>query len=182
MAANYDEFVKSLPKQEVIAAIDSLRRPVDVAVYGSKNGWNFGAILRLGHGFLVSKYWAIDIPWYYPKAAMTAKQWEKYHINNVTENEFIEKTQGRNIVAFERREKLPKENKDLMHFNFPENPILLFGAEDFGVPEKLLERADHIVTIPVMGLVYDHNVANAAGIGLYAWHCQYTAPNHYRHK
>lgn len=182
MSASYAYFVSSLPKEEVIETLDSCRRPVEIAVYGSKNYFNFGSILRLGHGFMVGGYYAIDIPDYYKKAAMTANKWEKSHIKKVSIEGFLEQTVGRNIVAFEKRDTLPKENTDLRFFDFPENPILLFGAEDFGIPEELLWRANSIVTIPVLGLTHDQNVANVCAIALYAWDCQYSAPEHYRHQ
>jgi tRNA G18 (ribose-2'-O)-methylase SpoU len=174
MSAPYADWVSKLPREEVKDALNSVRRPVEVAVYGSKNCWNFGAILRIGHNNLISKYYAIDIPWYYPKAAMTARVWERDLIEDTNQEGFLKMVEGRNVVAFEKRKEYPKENHDLRFFTFPENPILLFGAEDFGIPPALMERADSIVTIPCHGLVFDHNVANACGIALYEWDKQYT--------
>jgi tRNA G18 (ribose-2'-O)-methylase SpoU len=167
VGAPYAEYVKSEDKQFIKDTLAEIRNPFELAIYGSENCWNFGAILRVGHNFMTTGYYSIDIPWYYKKAAMTARPWERERIVNCNIEEFLEKTKGRNIVAFERRSTL--ETEDIRTFKYPENPILLFGSEKFGVPDALLERADYVVSIPVMGLVYDHNVAVCAGIASYDW-------------
>lgn len=169
MSAPYADYVKSEDKQFIKDTLAEIRNPFDIAVYSSANYFNFGAILRIGHNFLASKYWAVEIEKdeYYAKAAMTAKQWEKERISFVKNEEFLSQIEGRNLVAFERRATL--DSHDIRHFEYPDNPILLFGSEKYGVPDALLARANHVVSIPVLGLVYDHNVAVAAGIACYDW-------------
>lgn len=172
MAAFYADYVRSEDKDFIKETLNEIRNPVEVAVFGLKNYHNLGAIIRTGHSFLISGYWGIDCPDYYPKAAMTARPWEKALVKHVTLEEFLEKTVGRNIVCIEKDDNLPSE--DMRTFSYPENPILVFGCEDFGIPRSILERSNAIVTIPMQGLVHSFNVSVAAGIALYDWWAKFS--------
>lgn len=171
MAVTYD-IRKEFLKDEVLQTLSEIAHPVEVAVWGSENSFNFGAIIRTCHNFLVRKMYAIDMDWYYKKAAMTALQWQKQNINMMSSEEFLRGTTNRNIIALERRENL--DTQDIRCFEYPENPILLFGSEKTGVPEELLQSAKNIVSIPVCGFVLDYNIATACGIVLYDWYSKYT--------
>ena len=165
MSAPYALSLRNIPTNEVCAALDEVRFPYEVAVYGSKNGFNFGAVLRTGNAFLCRRYYSIDMDQYYERAAMTAHKYEKHNIVKCSTSEFLEKTADRNIVAFEKRDGV--ESASIYDFKFPENPILLFGSETDGVPAELLARANHIVSIPMYGTIWDLNIALAAGIAMH---------------
>ncbi len=166
MAAPYAEYISSLPRQEVKDVLKELRHPVDIALHSVNNYFNFGACIRTGHNFLVRNYHGIELETYYPKAAMTVGKFEQDQINyHSTIDQFLDKTQGRNIVSFERRTTL--NTQDIRTFDYPENPILLFGSEKEGVPDRLIEASHSIVSIPVFGFNLDYNVSVACGIVLY---------------
>lgn len=148
---------------DIRTALDDVRHPFEVAVYGSENYYNFGAILRIAHNFLVKKVWMVDFSDFYKKAGMGTHKWES--IEEVTLTEFLVLNKERNIIAFERREDL--ESEDIRSFEYPENPILFFGSEKFGVPDRVIEQAHSCVTIPVFGVHNDYNQAVAAGIAMY---------------
>lgn len=46
-------------------------------------------------------------------------------------------------------------------------PCLVFGNENRGVPENILQDADRIVSIPQKGVIRSYNVASAAAIVMY---------------
>lgn len=161
-------------KEEIKAELNLLRHPVDVAIFGTKNGFNLGAIIRTAHFFLAQTIYAIDIEWWYKKAAMTALKWEKENIVRCSMDEFLKQTSDRNIVAFERRPGM--ESEDIRGFKYPKNPILLFGDEGEGVPDPLLKRADRICSIPCFGFVNDLNISVAAGIALNDFITKHTMP------
>lgn len=148
---------------EILTALDDVRHPFEVAVYGSENYYNFGAILRVAHNFLTGGVWMVDFSDFYKKASMGTHKWES--IRPVTLTEFLTLNADRNIVAFERRPDL--ESQDIRFFEYPENPILFFGSEKFGVPDRVLEQAHAVVSIPVFGVHNDFNQAVAAGIAMY---------------
>ena len=162
--------------EEILETLNEIAQPVEIAVWNTTNYFNFGALIRTCHNFAVRKMWGIDL-WrdpdqpltkpYYKKAAMTTLKWMKQNIHCVSTEDFLSQTEGRNIVAFERREEL--ETRDIRGFSYPENPILLFGCEQGGIPDDLLERANSVVSIPVMGFCLDFNLSQAAAIALYDW-------------
>ncbi len=172
MSAPYAEYLNTLDKQEVINTLAEIRNPFEIAFFGTKNGFNFCSGIRTGHSFLCSKYYAIEIDRMYQKAAMTAFKWEKHLIDRCSIDEFLRKIEGRNLIAFERRCNL--NTQDIRSFQYPDNPIFLFGAEDFGVPDRLLERANAIVSIPISGFALDLNMAVACGMVCLDWYSKYT--------
>ena len=174
MSAFYADYIKNEDKQFIKDCLNEIRSPVEVAVYGSKNYFNLGSIIRTGHSFLVNKYWAIDCPAFYEKAAMTARPYEKDRIDySETVSDWLSKVEGRNIVCIEKDDDLKSE--DMRTFHYPENPILVFGLENEGVPKEILHRPNtKIVAIPMLGLVHSFNVACAAAIALYDWHNKHT--------
>lgn len=148
---------------EVKAALAEVRHPIDVAVWSIDNYFNFGSIVRVSHNFLVRDIFAVDVPDYYRRADMGTRKFED--ITKLTLEEFLVRTAGRNIVAFERRADM--NTQDLRYFKWPENPIAFFGSEKTGVPQAILDRACAVVSIPMFGLHNDHNVSIACGISLY---------------
>lgn len=174
---------------EIMEALSEIAHPLELACWGTCNYFNFGSLIRTSHNFALRRMWGVDL-WedpedkrakpFYKKAAMTTLKWTKQNIHCVSMDEFIEQTQGRNIVAFERRERL--ETIDIRNFAYPEEPILLFGSEKSGVPERLLERADHVVSIPVYGFCLDFNLAQAASIAIYDWLLKHSLKQKFQEK
>lgn len=157
-----------LDKYQLREKLEPSRFPVRVAVYGSENYFNLGAIVRVCHGFLCKELVAIDCPAYYKKAAMGCNKWEVVH--NISLEAFLEQNSRSNIVSFEKREGVV--GQPLYDFEYPDNPILVFGSEKFGVPEAILEASKAVVTIPMYGLINDMNLANAVSIAVYDWHAK----------
>lgn len=164
-APHYD----GLDKYQLREKLAPKRFPLRVAVYGTENYFNLGAIVRVAHGYLCKQLIAIDCPSYYRKAAMGCNKWEE--IEHVSLQQFLETCTGSPIVSFERRTGL--ETKPLYDFEYPDNPILVFGSEKFGVPDSILEVSNSIVTIPMYGLINDMNLANAVSVAVYDWHSKY---------
>ena len=162
-------------KEAVRARLLPLRRPIEIAVYDSSNYFNFGSIVRISHNFLARKLYAVDMPTgYYKKSALGTKKYED--IDRCSLDEFIEKTRGRNIVVLEKRDGLV--SKRIYDYVWPDNPIMFFGGENFGVPDKILEVATDVVTIPVYGVWNDFNVAVSVGICVYDWHAKHREESH----
>jgi tRNA G18 (ribose-2'-O)-methylase SpoU len=152
-------------KEEIRATLEPVRHPVSIAVCNSDNYFNTGAIIRSAHIFLVREIILVDVPDFYERATMGTHKWE--NIRHVTTEDFLKEAETRNVICFERRPDLT--TKDLMGFQYPENPILCFGSEKSGIPDTLLSRAHSIVSIPQYGLQNDMNLANAMSIGIYDW-------------
>lgn len=159
-----DEF----PKEFVRDALKDVRKPFEVAVYGIGNYFNVSTIIRTAHNFLCRKIYIIDGEGFYEKGTMGNHRFED--IEKITLEEFIQKTHGRNIVPFEKRP--GQTTLDIRTYEYPENPILLFGSEKNGLHEDLIELAggwDSVVSIPGYGVNNDLNVGVAASIAMFDW-------------
>lgn len=161
------EWVLRSSNSQIKEILKPKRIPVDVAVYGSSNYFNFGSIVRISHNFLCNKIYAVDMNGgkYYKKATMGARKYET--IVPMTLDEFLVEVKERNLVSFERRPGL--ETEDIHNFAWPSNPVVVFGGEKFGIPDELLKASSHVVSIPVAGVLNDFNIAIACGIALYDW-------------
>jgi tRNA G18 (ribose-2'-O)-methylase SpoU len=153
-------------KEEIFETLNEIRHPFDIAVYDSSNYFNLGSIIRTAHNFLCNKIYSINLNDFYKPAAKAAKKYEKieYH----TLESFLEASVGRSIVSMERRPGL-LNTIDLRAFQWPLNPIILFGSEKTGVPDEILNISHSVVSIPQFGLVNDFNISISAGIALYDW-------------
>ena len=153
-------------KQEIKDTLNECRHPVDIAVFDSSNYFNLGAIIRTAHNFMVRNIYQVDNEdGYYPKATMSARKWE--NVIPMSSEEFFKTFSDRSMVACERRFGLKSEI--LYTYTWPDNPIILFGGEKFGLSDQAMAAAKAVVSIPVFGILHDYNVATAAGIVLYDW-------------
>lgn len=167
-APNLEEFTK----EEIIQTLNEIRHPFEVAVYNSTNYFNFGAIVRTAHSFLCKKLYAVGFDSYYEKAAGPTRKYEKDNIEYLSLESFLNTSRNRALVVFERR---PGELNtiDLRTFQWPLNPIMLFGSEKFGVPQEILDIATNIVSIPMYAINNDLNVSLCTGIAMYDWVTKY---------
>lgn len=76
------------------------------------------------------------------------------------------KQKGSNVIALEQTEQsIPYHKVRATSYKLP--VTLILGHERGGIRQELLEIADTIIDIPVLGLGNSHNVAVACGIVLY---------------
>jgi tRNA G18 (ribose-2'-O)-methylase SpoU len=165
MISKIDWVSEEFSNQEVKDCLKPIRHKFEVAVYSSENYFNLGAIIRTCHNFLAGNIYSVDLPSYYKKASMAARRYEE--VEKVDLDTFLSNLNGKPLIAFERRPGV--DSKILYDFKWPENPIMFFGNEKFGVPDKVLEQATDIISIPVYGVLHDFNVAQAAAIAMYDW-------------
>lgn len=153
-------------KNEIKDVLNDVRNNFDIAIIGSENYFNGGAIVRTAHQFLARNIYFVDCGAFYEKATMGTHKWENIH--NLSLSEFIAKTSDRTLVVSERRPGL--ESEDLARFVYPANPIICFGGEKTGVPQEILDLPNKkVVSIPQFGILNDLNLACAAGIVMYDW-------------
>jgi tRNA G18 (ribose-2'-O)-methylase SpoU len=73
------------------------------------------------------------------------------------------KEQGSQVIALEQTEESVPYNET--QYALP--LTLIVGHERLGVRQELLDLADQVIEIPILGLGNSHNVATATGIVLY---------------
>ena len=158
------------PKEFVRAALKDVRNPFEIAVLGVGNYFNLATIIRTAHNFLCKRIYIVDSEGFYEKGTMGNHRFED--IVEVPMNVFksIMETEHKNLVPFEKRPGI--KTNDIRTFEYPENPVLLFGSEKTGLPDDIIALAggwEKVVSIPVYGVNNDLNVGVAASIAMYDW-------------
>ncbi|MEZ4103856.1 MAG: TrmH family RNA methyltransferase [Candidatus Paceibacterota bacterium] len=140
-----------------------------------RSNYNVGAIFRSCDGAGVEKVYLVGhtptpidrfgrVVGEISKTALGAEQavlWEK--INDVVGLISKLKAEGFTVVAVEQADK-----SVLLHdFKVPEKVVYIFGSETAGLSEEILDEADVILELPMLGQKESLNVSVTAGIVLY---------------
>jgi tRNA G18 (ribose-2'-O)-methylase SpoU len=159
-----------LPLEEIRRDLESLRRPLHIAVLRAKNPFNIGAIIRVAHSFLVKEILLVGDAPYYERAAMGMDKYENL-VEIPNEAALIQYAKERDLplVVLER----DHATDNLWRAELPERCILVFGSEDFGVGEEIIAAADQVLAIPMYGINHSFPVAIAAGIAMAEWTRRY---------
>lgn len=155
-----------LPLDDIRASLETLRRPLRIAVLRSHNPFNVGAIIRTAHSFLVREILLVGDEPFYERAAMGMQRYE--NIVLVKDEAALvawARERGLPLVVFEREH----ARADLWRANIPEECVLVFGSENHGVPPAVIEAADEVVAIPMYGINNSFPVTVAAGIAMAEW-------------
>ena len=136
-----------------------------------RSAWNTGSILRSADGFGFSQVYLCGITPTPDQEAVTRTSlgaedsvpWS-YHKDAVKLARGLKK-EGFDLVALEENERAA----DIRHVRgFSYDAVLIVGNEVTGVDPELLELADRILSIPMLGAKRSFNVAIAFGIAAYA--------------
>ena len=151
------------------AGYEGLRLPVSVLLDNVRSMYNVGAFFRAADGVRLEKLYLTGITAHPPKAAITKTalgaetvvEWEhEWDALGMVERL---RRNGYEIAAIETGE----HSVDLYDWR-PRFPVcVLFGNEVEGVQPKLLEMAETLVRIPMLGQKHSLNVATAGGVVLY---------------
>jgi len=153
-------------KEEIREELNKIRHPVEVAIYGVDNYFNSGSIIRTCHSLLVKRIHLIECEKFYKKASMCTHKYE--NIEKYADlAEWCDWHWNRNVIAIEKKEQI--KSKTLRTFEYPDNPILLFGSEKFGLPDWALQMSKEVVTIEQYGLTNSLNVSVCVGMVLQDW-------------
>jgi len=148
--------------------IDS-RVPLHVVLDNIRSAYNVGSMFRTGDACAIAHVHLCGMCAHPPhhkleKTALGAEEhvpWS-YHERTTRCIDAL-KAQGIPVVAVEVAPDAPTHTQ----FQWPQPVALLFGHEVVGVRDKVLERCDATVTIPMFGHKNSINVATAFGVVLY---------------
>lgn len=159
-----DEY-KGMANEQVFAALSKKRIPLEIAIENVEHDFNIGSIVRTANSFNVSKVHIIGKKKYNRRGAMcTDKYLEIIHHPSI--EDFLATQEGRELVAIENNlERAKPLNKKM----FQQNTTLLFGSENNGITEELLQKAGDVRFIESFGSTRSVNVGVAAGIAMYEY-------------
>ncbi len=159
-----DEY-KGLSNEQVFAKLDQNRIPLEIVIENVEHDFNIGSIVRTANSFNVSKVHIIGKKKYNRRGAMcTDKYLEILH--HPTIEDFLKTQKNRELIAIENN---TAGAKPLHEKHFTPNTTLIFGSENNGITEELLEKAHETRYIESFGSTRSVNVGVAAGIAMYEY-------------
>lgn len=159
-----DEY-KGLSNEQVFAALDEKRTPLEIAIENVEHDFNIGTIVRSANSFNVAKVHIIGKKKYNRRGAMcTDKYLEIVHHASI--KDFLKTQSGRELIAIENNtpRALPLHDK-----KFVQDTTLIFGSENNGITSELLAKAQDVRYIESFGSTRSVNVGVAAGIAMYEY-------------
>ena len=159
-----DEY-KGMPNEQVFAALDKKRIPLEVAIENVEHDFNIGTIVRSANSFNVKRVHIVGKKKYNRRGAMCTDKYLEI-IHHHTTEDFLSTQKGRELVAMENNtpRAVPLHNK-----KFIQNTTLIFGSENNGITSELLEKAHDVRYIESFGSTRSVNVGVAAGIAMYEY-------------
>lgn len=159
-----DEY-KGMPNDQVFAALDKKRTPLEIAIENVEHDFNIGTIVRSANSFNVKRVHIIGKKKYNRRGAMcTDKYLEIIHYPTI--EDFLSTQKGRELVAIENN--TPRA-KPLHDKKFIQDTTLIFGSENNGITRELLGKAQDVRYIESFGSTRSVNVGVAAGIVMYEY-------------
>lgn len=159
-----DEY-KGMPNEQVFAALDKKRTPLEIAIENVEHDFNIGTIVRSANSFNVAKVHIIGKKKYNRRGAMcTDKYLEIVHHASI--EDFLKTQSGRELIAIENNtpRALPLHDK-----KFVQDTTLIFGSENNGITSELLAKVQDVRYIESFGSTRSVNVGVAAGIAMYEY-------------
>ena len=163
---NVIDSLKNLSVQEIKENYLNHAINASVGMINIEGDFNFSTMIRNANFFgFKSVHYIGKKKWNKRGSVGTYHYTPIYHHKD--ETTFINQCLKRSIIAVENN--IPNYfNKtiNLFEYTFKDiiDPIFLFGSENMGLPDSILELSDKILTIPNYGSVRSLNVGTTSGI------------------
>jgi 23S rRNA (guanosine2251-2'-O)-methyltransferase len=144
-------------------------RRITLVAHNIRSLWNVGSFFRSSDAFAVEKIWLTGYTGLPPrkeitKTAIGSEEWVPWeHAENPVAILRKLKDEGWRILALE----VAPGAVELYSYVPSGKTCVLLGHELTGVPEELLDLADDLVKIPMLGRKESLNVSVAVGIALH---------------
>lgn len=163
---NVIDSLKELEILDIANYCHSTSIPASVAMININGDFNLSTMVRNANFFgFRSVHYVGKKKWDKRGSVGTHNYTPMYHHKD--ELSFVSQLSGRSIVAIENN--IPQydhKTVNLFDYNFDNisEPIFLFGEENQGLSDWILDKSDIILTIPNYGSVRSLNVGTTSGI------------------
>ena len=159
-----DEY-KGMPNEQVFAALDKKRTPLEIAIENVEHDFNIGTIVRSANSFNVKRVHIIGKKKYNRRGAMCTDKYLEI-IHHASIEDFLQTQGDRELVAIENNtpRAYPLHNK-----KFTQHTTLIFGSENNDFTPEFLAKAHDVRYIESFGSTRSVNVGVAAGIAMYEY-------------
>jgi len=157
---------KNLEVEKIKQDLASCSMPLSIAIENIQHDFNIGSIVRSANAFNVESVHIIGKKHWNRRGAMaTEKYLSVFH--HPTIDSFLTWTDEnkKTIIGIDNIE----GSVPLMQYEFPSNPILIFGQEGPGLSEEIKQHCTALVAIEQYGSTRSVNVGAAAAIIMYEW-------------
>ena len=159
-----DEY-KGQSNEQIFAALETKRSPLEIAIENVEHDFNIGSIVRTANSFNVSVVHIIGKKKYNRRGAMCTDKYLKI-VHHSTVEDFLATQQDRELIAIENN---TERATPLHDKKFTQSTTLIFGSENSGISPELLEHASDVRFIESFGSTRSVNVGAAAAIAMYEW-------------
>lgn len=165
-----DQF-RDLENDEIREFLQKNSKGFSVLMENWEGDFNIGTLLRNANAFGAERVFYIGKrSWDRRGAVGTHHYTDIVHVEVPIEFRLL--TTKYTLVAFENHvpdtdTETPYGPIDLRNFDWPDNPLLVFGSESEGLSENVLEFCTYVVRIPQFGSVRSFNAGVSSGIGMY---------------
>ena len=154
--------------EAIIADLDLRRHNFTVVCCNIHNDFNISTTVRNSNAFLAKEVWIYGKKQYDRRGTVGTHVYTKF--NHVKEIEDLRikieeaKKTGSLVVGIDN----VNNAKKITDYTWSKkHVIMIFGQEQVGIPQNVLDLCDDIVYIPQYGSVRSLNVGTASGIAMY---------------
>lgn len=163
---NIIDFYHYWTNEAIKANLDTKRHPFSIACLNFGIDFNIASTIRSSNCFMAEKVYIVGRKkWDKRGAVGTFNYMDLKHVKDVDE------LPSGNWVAVDNVEGA----EAIDTFQWPANPLIIFGQECGGIPQHILQRAQHKVYIRQYGSVRSLNVACSSSIVMQDWCRKYYA-------
>jgi tRNA G18 (ribose-2'-O)-methylase SpoU len=150
----------------IVADLDEKRHNFSVLCCNLGNDFNIATVIRNGNAFLAKEIIIYGSKQFDRRGTVGTHKYS--HIRHFAENrldDLKEYIADHEIVAVDNvANSVPI---DSFEWSTKKHTVVCFGQEQIGIPQNVLDLADHVVYIRQYGSVRSLNVGTAAGIAMY---------------
>lgn len=134
--------------------------PYSICMVNLNYDYNFATVLRNANAFGVENVYYVSESKRYDKRGTVGTHHYTPPIHLASLAVLMDISSSFNCVAVELDEKAVP----ISHFEYPDNPLLIFGSEGLGLSKEILDICPNKVYIPMYGSVRSLNTACASAV------------------
>lgn len=160
--------------EAIKADLDTKRHNFTVIASNLGNDFNIATLIRNSNAFLAKEVWIYGNKQYDRRGTVGTHNYMNFRhvktidnikteLNNLKDQHDI-CVVGMDNISTEKRIVVP-----LSYYSWSKtkHTVMIFGQEQIGIPDELLDLCDYVVSIPQYGSVRSLNVGTASGIAMY---------------
>lgn len=168
---NVSNFYKKMSVGEIKNDLQNIRTDYTSVFLNLTHDFNKAVGVRNHNAFAGKDIWFVGRKQWDKRGAVGTYHYEDIHYAANWET-FLEHKPYGPIVCVDNVDSPRKVV--LGKFDLPRNAIFVYGEEEAGIPQEILDIADYVLEIPMWGSVRSFNVSVASGIVMYEYRRQYS--------